>query len=61
MRIQNDQLQNYQVTDFRNVFISSLERNAKHYGQYNFHVNLGTQKAFAQKYEGRENGWWERN
>ena len=60
VRIQNDQLQNYQVTDFHSVFVSSLARNAKHYGQYSFHVNLGTQKAFSQKYEGRENGWWEK-
>ena len=59
VRIQNGELQNYKAEDFQSVFISSLERNAAHYGQYNYHVSLETKKAFDVKYAGREGGWWE--
>lgn len=41
-RIANSDLNNYSHTDFAQLFVSKLEKNAKNYGKHYFQVNLMT-------------------
>lgn len=60
VRVENSVLRNYRSQDIHHIFKSSLMRNAAHYGQYTYQVNLYTQIWFDKKHEGKESGWWEK-
>ncbi|MEM7372973.1 MAG: M56 family metallopeptidase [Bacteroidota bacterium] len=58
VRVHNDELKKYTKEDIHSYFKSRLMRNAKNYGKHIFQLNLYTQQAFEQKYQGREAGYW---
>jgi bla regulator protein blaR1 len=49
-RIANTELAKYQPTDIAHVFKTRLLKNAAHYGQYKFHLDLMTQDYFEKTY-----------
>ena len=49
-RINNAELAKYQPADIAHVFKSRLLKNAAHYGQYKFHLDLMTQTYFEKTY-----------
>lgn len=49
-RIQNAELTKYKSTDIAHVFMSRLMKNAAHYGQYKFHIDLMTHAYFDKSY-----------
>ena len=49
-RIANAELKNYQPADITHVFKNRLLKNAAHYGQYKFHLDLMTQAYFEKIY-----------
>lgn len=49
-RIANAELAKYQPSDITHVFKSRLLKNAAHYGQYKFHLDLMTQAYFEKTY-----------
>jgi len=59
VRVKNSALLKYAASDIHRMYKSGLERNAAHYGQYNYHLNLYTQAAFDREYAGKKEGWWE--
>jgi hypothetical protein len=54
-RIANAELANYKPTDIAHVFMSRLMKNAAHYGQYKFHVDLMTHDYFNKTYPPKSN------
>jgi murein DD-endopeptidase MepM/ murein hydrolase activator NlpD len=60
VRISNEKLKAYKPDDFSSVFISGLEKNAKNYGKYNFHVSIDTNEVVEQRWQKAMKDWEER-
>lgn len=50
-RVSNDVLNNYQNTDFANVMVSKLEKNATNYGKHVYQANLMTNDEYQKFYD----------
>jgi bla regulator protein blaR1 len=50
-KIDNGELDKYSNTDFDHVFVSKLSKNAKHYGEYFYQVNLMTKPYYKNYYD----------
>ena len=50
-RVSNDVINNYRNSDFANVMVSKLEKNATNYGKHVYQVNLMTNDAYQKYYD----------
>ncbi len=53
-RVNNTELSNYSNTDFAQLFVSKLEKNAVNYGKHYFQVNIMTYKYYDDYYKNTE-------
>ena len=50
-RIENSELDRYQASDFSHYYVSRLQRNAKDFGKYVYHLELSTTKNYKDRKE----------